>query len=42
MTLGELFKNFYGKVKEVDTTKYVNSAKSSLNSFSSKLEERRQ
>ena len=41
MTLGELFKDFYGKVKQVDTTKYVNSAKTSLNSFSSVLEERR-
>lgn len=38
MTLGELFKEFYGKAKQVDTSKYVNSAKSSLNSFSSVLE----
>jgi hypothetical protein len=38
MTLGELFKEFYGKAKQVDTSKYVNSAKASLNSFSSVLE----
>lgn len=42
MTLGELFKEFYGRAKEVDTSKYVNSAKTSLNSFSSLLEKRRQ
>eukprot|EP00347_Sterkiella_histriomuscorum_P003414 403364389 len=45
MTLGELFKEFYGKAKQVDTTKYVdgvkNSAASSLNSLSSKLNIRR-
>ena len=42
MTLGDLFKEFYGKAKEVDTSKYINSAKSSLNSLSSVLEKRRQ
>jgi hypothetical protein len=42
MNLQELFKDFYSKAKTVDTKEYVNSAKSSLNSFSSLLEKRRQ
>lgn len=41
-TLQELFKDFYGQVKENSTKTYVNSAKSSINSFSSKLEKKRQ
>jgi hypothetical protein len=42
MSLQELFKTYYSKVKEQDPNEYVNSAKSSLNSFSSLLERRRQ
>lgn len=42
MNLQELFKTYYQKVKEQDPKEYVNSAKSSLNSFSSLLEKRRQ
>ena len=42
MSLQDLFKDYYSKVKEVDTSDYVNSAKKSLNSFSSILERRRQ
>ena len=42
MNLQDLFKEYYTKVKTVDTKDYVNSAKSSLNSFSSLLEKRRQ
>jgi hypothetical protein len=42
MNLQELFKTYYHKVKEQDPKEYVNSAKSSLNSFSSLLEKRRQ
>lgn len=41
-TLQELFKDFYSQVKETSTKPYVNSAKSSINSFSSKLEKKRQ
>lgn len=41
MNLQELFKIYYQKVKEQDPKEYVNSAKSSLNSFSSLLEKRR-
>ena len=41
MTLQDLFKEYYSKVKTVDAKEYVNSAKSSLNSFSSLLEKRR-
>ncbi len=39
--LQTLFKEFYSSAKEVDTSKYVNSAKSSLGGLSTKLEERR-
>ena len=42
MNLQELFKDFYSKAKTVDTKEYVNSAKTSLNSFSGLLEKRRQ
>lgn len=42
MSLQDLFKEYYQKAKTVDTKDYVNSAKSSLNSFSSLLEKRRQ
>lgn len=42
MNLQELFKDYYSKVKTADPKEYVNSAKSSLNSFSSLLEKRRQ
>lgn len=40
--LQELFKEFYAKAKEVNTKEYVNSAKTSINSFSSVLEKKRQ
>lgn len=41
MTLQELFKEYYSKVKSVDTKEYINKATTSLNSFSAKLEKRR-
>ena len=42
MTLQDIFKNFYSKAKSVDVKKdSVNSAMSSLNGFSAKLEARR-
>ena len=37
-----MYKEFYDKTKNIDATEYVNSAKASLNSFSSLLEKRRQ
>ena len=37
-----MFKEFYDKTKSIDAKQYVNSAKASLNSFSSLLEKRRQ
>lgn len=42
MNLSELFKDLYSQAKVVNTQEYVNSAKSSINSFSSLLEKRRQ
>lgn len=42
MSLQDLFKEYYAKAKTVDHKQYVNSAKSSINSFSSLLEKRRQ
>lgn len=42
MSLQDLFKEYYGKVKSADSKEFVNSAKSSLNSFSSLLEKKRQ
>ena len=42
MSLQDLFKEYYAKAKTIDTKEYVNSAKTSLNSFSSILEKRRQ
>jgi hypothetical protein len=42
MTLQDLFKDYYGKVKSADSKEFVNSAKTSLNSFSSMLEKKRQ
>jgi hypothetical protein len=44
MNLQDIFKKFYAKTKESTTggDGMLNSAKSSLNSFSSKLEKRRQ
>ena len=42
MNLQELFKEYYSKAKAVDAKEYVNSAKTSINSFSSLLEKRRQ
>ena len=42
MSLQDLFKDFYSKAKESDPKAYVNSAKSSLNSFSGLLERKRQ
>lgn len=42
MSLQDLFKEYYGKAKEISPKGYVNSAKSSINSFSSKLEIKRQ
>lgn len=43
MTLQDIFKNFYSKAKSVDINKAggVNSAMSSLNGFSAKLDARR-
>jgi hypothetical protein len=41
MNLQDLFKDYYTKVKTTDTKEYMNSAKSSLNSFSGLLEKRR-
>lgn len=41
-SLQDLFKEYYAKAKTIDTKDYVNSAKTSLNSFSSILEKRRQ
>jgi hypothetical protein len=43
MTLQDIFKQAYGKAKDIDIGpgKIVNSARSSLNSFSSRLEKRR-
>jgi len=42
-TLQELFKEYYAKIKkETETRDYVNGAKSSLNSFSSILEKKRE
>lgn len=42
MSLQDLFKDFYSKAKEADPQAYVNSAKTSLNSFSGLLERKRQ
>ena len=42
MNLQGLFKEYYSQIKTVEAKDYVNSAKSSLNSFSSLLEKRRQ
>ena len=42
MSLQDLFKEYYSKVKSSDPKEYVNSARSSLNSFSSLLEKKRQ
>jgi hypothetical protein len=42
MNLQDLFKEYYVKAKDISPTEYVNSAKSSINSFSSKLEVKRQ
>ena len=39
--LQDLFKEFYSKAKTINAKEYVNTAKSSLNSFSSILEKRR-
>jgi len=41
MNLQDLFKEYYSKVKSVDTKEFVNKATTSLNSFSAKLEARR-
>lgn len=43
MSLQDIFKQFHGRIKEVDLGpgKVVNSAMSSLNSFSSRLDKRR-
>jgi hypothetical protein len=41
MSLQDLFKEFYSKAKDTDPKAYVNSARSSLNSFSSLLEKKR-
>jgi hypothetical protein len=43
MSLQDIFKQFYGRAKDVDIGpgKVVNSAMSSLNSFSSRLDRRR-
>lgn len=42
MSIQDLFKEYYSKAKTVDAKEYVNSAKTSINSFSSLLEKRRQ
>lgn len=42
MSLQDLFKEYYSKVKSTDSKEFVNSAKTSLNSFSSLLEKKRQ
>lgn len=42
MNLQELFKDLYSQAKQVNTKEYINSAKSSVNSFSALLERRRQ
>ncbi len=42
MSLQELFKVYYHKAKQTDIKEGINTAKSSLNSFSSLLEKRRQ
>lgn len=42
MNLQEIFKSYYVKAKTVDKSDYLNSAKGSLNSFSSYLEKKRQ
>lgn len=42
MNLQELFKTYYEKAKTTEKTQYLNSAKGSLNSFSSYLEKKRQ
>jgi len=39
--LQDLFRDFYSKVQTADPNEYVNSAKTSLNAFSSTLEKRR-
>jgi len=36
--LGDAFKEYYTKAKTINTQEYINSAKSSINSFSSILE----
>jgi hypothetical protein len=41
-SLGDVFKEYYSKAKTINTQEYINSAKSSINSFSSILEKRRQ
>lgn len=41
MNLQEIFKSYYTKAKTVDKSEYLNSAKGSLNSFSSYLEKKR-
>ena len=42
MSLQDLFKDFYSKAKDTDPKAYMNSARSSLNSFSGLLEKKRQ
>ena len=42
MNLQELFKSYYEKAKTTEKAQYLNSAKGSLNSFSSYLEKKRQ
>lgn len=42
MNLQELFKTYYTKAREADKSAYINSAKGSLNSFSSYLEMKRE
>ncbi len=42
MSLQDIFREYYGKAKDVDIKAQVNSAKTSINSFSSLLEKRRQ
>jgi hypothetical protein len=37
-SMQDLFKEYYSTAKTINSSEYINSAKSSINSFSSKLE----
>ncbi len=40
-SLQDIFKEYYSTAKTINTKEYINSAKSSINSFSSTLEKKR-